>query len=73
MHPIESAFCAGECRPQDRAGDESGVAQLGRLNQAFHPWGRAIMHTLPPIIVTIPLLHIPPSRAKYDMNSDGQE
>lgn len=39
MHPIESAFSAGECRPQDRAGDESGIAQLGRLDQPLHPWG----------------------------------
>jgi hypothetical protein len=32
MHPIESAFSAGEYRPQNRAGDESGIAQLGRLD-----------------------------------------
>jgi hypothetical protein len=74
MHPIESAFSAGECRPQDRAGDESGIAQLGRLGQPLLSWRRVIVQGVSPVVINnVSLLFIPLSNAKCDMRLSGAQ
>ena len=67
-------FLRGRVPSAGRAGDEPGIAQLGRLGQPLLSWRRVIVQGVYPVVINnASLLSIPLSNAKCAMRLSGAQ